>query len=256
MSDKTTKIEQCVERENKPSIRHLFRLWVFVFSSTKVISCIYLGLFIVLSLLRPLTAFIWGNYIMTAEGYAAGHKLFPAILLLFGYFIIGFAADLIESCMAPNGGGDIEQLDLVQVNRQQELMHTKMFKKLNAVSSEFFEMAKLNDETEQVFSFAGDGWNGINRQVMLNSYIVIAKIVSVMSIAASLYVFNPWLCLIVLIAPLPTLWTSTVGEKLRFKFVRHSLPPPRFSCTTASASPTFRRTVRPAPPAPHVSRFV
>ena len=220
MIDRTTRLEQNIEHENKPSIKHLFRLWVFVFSSTKVISSIYLGLFIMLSFLRPTLAFLWGKYITTVKGYTKGHNLLPAVFLLIGYFIISFAADLIESYMAANGDGDLEQLDLVQANRQQELMHSKMFKKLSRVSSEYFEIAKLNDKTEQVFNFAGDGWGGVNRQVMLNSYIVIAKIVSVLSIAASLFVFNPWLCLIVLIAPLPTLWTTTIGEKLRFKFVR------------------------------------
>src|SRR5450830_1202174 len=113
MTDKTTKIEQNVERENKSSIKHLFRLWMYVFSSTKGISCIYMGLFIVLSLLRPVLAFMWGNYITTVEGYMAGDNLLPAVFLLLGYFIINYTADLIESYMAPNGGGDIEQLDLV-----------------------------------------------------------------------------------------------------------------------------------------------
>lgn len=71
MTDRTTKIEQDVAREKKPLFKHLLRLWAFVFSSTKVISCIYLGLFIVLSFLRPLIAFLWGNYITRVQGYKA-----------------------------------------------------------------------------------------------------------------------------------------------------------------------------------------
>jgi len=55
---------------------------------------------------------------------------------------------------------------------------------------------------------------------MMNSYIVIAKAVSVITIAASLFIFNPWLCLIVLSAPLPTLWSLTIGQKLQFKFMK------------------------------------
>lgn len=220
MDDKTTRIEQDVMRENKPSVKHLLRLWRFVFSSTKVVSCFYLGFFILLSFLRPLLAFIWGNYITTVESHTAGANLLSAVLLLISYFVINSAADFIESCMAVRGGGDMEQLDLLQKNHQQELMHTKMFKKLNSVSSEYYEISKINDETEQVFNFVNDDLNGVNRQVMLNSYVVIAKIVSVFSIASSLYVLNPWLCFLVLIAPLPTLWTTTIGEKLHFKFIR------------------------------------
>jgi ATP-binding cassette subfamily B protein len=55
---------------------------------------------------------------------------------------------------------------------------------------------------------------------MMNGYIVIAKAVSVVTISASLYIFNPWLCFIVLAAPLPTLWSLTIGQKLRFKFMK------------------------------------
>jgi hypothetical protein len=47
-----------------------------------------------------------------------------------------------------------------------------------------------------------------------------AKIVSVVMVALSLYIFNPLLCFIVLVAPIPTLYTTYVGNKLRFKFVR------------------------------------
>jgi hypothetical protein len=73
-NDKTRTIEADVQRERKPTIRGLMKLWAFVFSSTKLISCVYLGLFILLSLLRPLMAFIWGDYITTMEGYTAGAR--------------------------------------------------------------------------------------------------------------------------------------------------------------------------------------
>jgi len=50
--------------------------------------------------------------------------------------------------------------------------------------------------------------------------VIIAKIISVVMVAASLYIFNPYLCLIVLAAPIPTLYTTYVGNKLNFKFTR------------------------------------
>ncbi len=143
-----------------------------------------------------------------------------ALLILVIYFLINFISELIESYLAVDGDGDIERLDLVQANRQQELFHSKIYRKINSISSEYFEIPQINDNVEQVFNFADNKGDGLNRQVMLNSYIVIAKIVSVISIAITLYMLNKWLCLIVLIAPLPTLWLYVFGEKLQFRFIK------------------------------------
>ncbi|MDR0668957.1 MAG: ABC transporter ATP-binding protein/permease, partial [Treponema sp.] len=218
MEDRTSKLERDVEYEHKGSVSSLLRLWAYVFSSTKVISGIYLGVYIVLSLLRPLLAFMWGGYIQTLEDHAPGGPLVPAVALIAGYFVINFIAGLIQRYVRPME--QIERLDVVQANRQQELLQSKMFKKLAAISPEYLEVSKTNDTIRQVFSWVGADWDGMNQQVMLESYVIIAKAVSVLSIAASLYIFNPWLCLIVLAAPLPSLWALTLGEKLRFGFTK------------------------------------
>ena len=62
-NDNTTRIEQEVLQENKPSLSHLIRLFIYVFSATKQISAIYLGAFILLSMLRLVLALVWGRYI-------------------------------------------------------------------------------------------------------------------------------------------------------------------------------------------------
>ncbi len=218
LSDRTSRIEQEVKKERKPGFRYLLRLFAYAFSSAKLISCIYLGVFILLSLLRPLLAFIWGDYIKTAGAYTFQGQIIPAILLLLGYFVINFFADMINRYVMPRE--EIERLDVVQANHQQELLHSKMFKKLSSLSPEHMEIPKINDTIAQVFSFVGKRWEGMNQQVMMQSYIVIARTISVLSIAASLYIFNPWLCFIVLAAPLPTIWSLTMGQKLRFKFIK------------------------------------
>ena len=217
MNDKTRTIEKTIEKTGKPSIYRLLWLWRFIFSSTKVISSIYLGLFILLSLLQPLLAFVWKQYVETLNQLNAGIP-WGAIGLLSGYWAISFLSSLIESCMAVNGDGDMEQLDAVQQNRQQEQMHTQLYKKLGDISYEYFEIPKINDRITQVFSFIGNPMSGVNREVMLKGYVVIAKLVSLLSIVLSLWIFEPWLCLVLLIAPIPVLWTLTVGEKLRFRF--------------------------------------
>jgi ATP-binding cassette subfamily B protein len=218
IEDRTSAIEREVEREHKPGFSSLLRMWAYVFSSTKLISSIYLGVFILLSLLRPLLAFMWGGYIQTVENHTPGGPLLPAIALIIAYFVINFIAGLIQRYVIPME--TIERLDAVQAHHQQELLQSKMFKKLAALSPEYLEVSKINDTVRQVFSWVGADWGGMNQELMMQSYIVIAKIVSVLSIAASLYIFNPWLCLIVLAAPLPSLWSLTLGEKLRFAFAK------------------------------------
>jgi ATP-binding cassette subfamily B protein len=214
-NDRTSTTEQSVQKEQTPKISHLARLFMFAFSSTKIISCIYLGAFILLAFLRPLLAFIWGRYIQTVENIAAQDIIIPAVILLVGYYIINIFVGLLDLYVRPYSY--YSRLDLVQANRQQEMMHTKMYNKLASLPPEHFEIPKVNDRISQVFGFVS---NEMNIGVMMNSYLVIGRMVSVFSIAASLFIFNPWLCLIVLVAPLPTFWSSTKGLKMRFKFVK------------------------------------
>jgi ATP-binding cassette subfamily B protein len=182
-NDKTSKIEHDVQSERTPKIIHLLKLFFFAFSAAKTISLIYLGLYILLSLLRPLLAFMWGRYIQTAEELTVGDSVIPAILLIVSYFIISYIAELIDRYVVPYER--IEMLNIVQANHQAELMQSKMFKKFASISPEYYEIPKINDNMAQVFNFVGSQWGGMNTAVMMNGYIVIAKAVSVISIAAS-----------------------------------------------------------------------
>lgn len=221
IDDKTKAIEDEVQKENKPKLGHLLRLWRYVFSSATAISVIYLGLYTALSLLRPLLAFMWGRYIDTAAAYLPGGALLPALALLVGYYLITFLADLIERYVSKYE--DIERLEVVQTNRFKEKVNAKIFTKLSRINPEYWEVPKINDTIERTLNFASEeSDDGISRGVMKQSYVVAAKLVSVASIAASLYIFSPWLCLIVVAAPLPSLYTLTLGKKLRFKFVKEN----------------------------------
>ncbi|MCG8484531.1 MAG: ABC transporter ATP-binding protein/permease [Clostridia bacterium] len=221
LNDKTRGLEHDVQSEQKPKAKHLFKLFLFVFSTTKAISFIYLGLYILLSLLRPVLALIWGRYVQTAEGLTTGDYIVPAVLLLLSYFIISFITGLIDRYVGVYER--IEMLNIVQANHQAELLRSKMYEKFASISPEYYEIPKINDNMAQVFSFLSDQWRGVNTTVMMQGYIVIAKAISIITIAASLYIFNPLLCLIVLVAPLPTLWSLTIGQKLQFKFVKDNV---------------------------------
>lgn len=214
MNDNTSRIEQQVQFEHKPHLKFLPKLFFYVFRSARSICFLFVGLMILLSLMRPLLAFIWKQYIDLADS--------SSFLALFGlmlaYYVINFLADIINRYT--NAWEEIERLDIVQHNRFDELFQSRIYKKLASLPSEYFEIPTINDRIERVFNFTMDGYNGINLEIMVQGYRIIGKVVSVISIAASLYILEPRLCWMILIAPIPSLYTTYIGSKLKFKFVK------------------------------------
>lgn len=219
-NDNTTRLENDVNAESKPRLIHLIRLFKYVFSSAKAMGFIYLGLLILLSLLRPLIALLWGRYIDAASSYLPGGPILPIIAVFLAYYFINFLSGVIwrYTCSYE----DIERLDLVQANRFQEKVNARIFKKLAAIDPEYWEVPKINDTVDRTMGFMSQYRSGLTREVMLQGYLVISKLVSVASIGASLYIFSPALCFIVLAAPLPSLYALLFSQKLRFKFVKEN----------------------------------
>lgn len=81
--DKTAETEEVVLKENKPAFRYLIKLWKYVFNSAPKMCLIFMGLSILLSLLRPVLAFIWGRYVDSANNYINGSNISSVILLAF-----------------------------------------------------------------------------------------------------------------------------------------------------------------------------
>lgn len=217
-NDHTTETEERVLSEQKPKLRHLFRLFYYAFNCTRGICMIYLGAFLLLSLMWPMLALLWGRYIQMADTLSEGTELVAAICLLAAYFAVWFLTELLQRYVYLYD--EAEQLNVVQANRQQEKLYAKLYRKLASLSPQYFEIPKMNDRIEQVFRFTTAKVDGLNTSVMLQGYVVISKIISVITIAFSLYIFDPWLCLIVLLAPLPTVWNRTAGQKLKFEFMK------------------------------------
>lgn len=220
MNDQTSRIESTLNAEAKPKVVHLLRLWTFVLRSAKAMSLLFLGLMTLLSLLRPIAALLWGEYIDLAAAYLPGGQIIPLIALVSLYYAISFLTHLLWRYT--EGGEDIERLDLVQANRFQEMVNSRVLRKLSKIDPEYWEVPKINDVADRTFQFINDRWDGLSRGIMVKGYLVLAKAVSVVAIAASLYIFDPWLCLIVLIAPIPSLYTLLFSERLRFKFVKEN----------------------------------
>ena len=218
--DGTARTENEILQEQKPGIRHLLWLFGYTFGCTRGISAIYLGAFLVLSLLRPVLALLWGRYIQAAEGASGPEQMAAAVLLLAGYGAIRFLTELLERYLYLYD--ETEQLNVVQANRQQEKLYARLYRKLARLSPEYFEIPRINDRVEQVFRFTTDRAGGLNTSVMLQGYIVVSRGVSVATIALSLSLFNPWLGLMVFAALLPTVWGRTAGQKLRFAFMKNN----------------------------------
>lgn len=218
LKDKTTIIENDINIDNKPKLKYLFRLWKYVFSSAKLMCLIFMILTITLSLLQPVLAFIWKRYVDSANTYQSGDSILGIVLLALLYAAISFISSLISRYTSRNE--QIERLDVVQANRFQELLDSRIYKKISRLNPEYLEIPKINDNINRVFGFTSDGWNGLNGNVMRPSYLILSGIVAVASIGASLYLLNPWLCLILIIAPIPTLYITYVGNKLQFKFIK------------------------------------
>ncbi len=218
MPDRTTDIERDVVSTQKPALKNLVRMWIYVVKNSKTIALLYLGLYVLLSLLRPLSAVLWGRYVDTLSGGAFHESLLGVILLLIGYYLINIATDILCRCL--EGQEDIEQLNIVQENRFQERILSNVYRKLNRIQYEYWEIPQMNDIVNRNMQFMNDSWNGISRGVMQQSYAILAKAISVVSIAATLYIYSPWLCLILLVLPLPVFFTVFIDEKIRYKFIQ------------------------------------
>ncbi|MCL2741454.1 MAG: ABC transporter ATP-binding protein/permease [Oscillospiraceae bacterium] len=221
--DRTAAFERDILRENPPRLSYLTRLFRYVFSSARLMCGIFLGLAIVLSVMQPITAFIWGRYIDGADAYAAEAdrqtaQLASLVILALFYWAIDFLGKMINRYLY--GGEDIERLSRVQDHRLQERFQARLFRKISRLYPDYMEVPKINDIIGRSFDSMGGEWSSLQRGVIIEGYVIIAKAVSVAMVAASLYIFHPLLCLIVLAAPIPTLYTTYVGNKLNFKFTR------------------------------------
>ncbi|MCL2015855.1 MAG: ABC transporter ATP-binding protein/permease [Defluviitaleaceae bacterium] len=221
--DNTAAFERDILKENPLKMSYLIRLFKDVFSSAKVICGVFLGLAIIVSILQPVSALVWARYLDATHAYIGiqtvqTSQILTLVGLLVLFWVIGFVSHLIQRFT--EGYEDIERLNAVQSNRLQEKYQTKMLAKIQRLYPDYMEVPRINDIINRSFEAMGGSWSGLQQSVMVRGYLIIAKIVSVVAVAASLFIFNPWLTLLVLLAPLPTLYTTYVGNKLNFKFSR------------------------------------
>ncbi len=220
--DRTAPVEDSLNIENKPEIKHIIKLWKFVFSSAKVMCFVFMGLTLLLALLKPVMAFVWGKYVDQAALSLTDTRVLGQVVVLgILYYLLYILTDLLQRFT--NRWEDIERLDRVQQNRFQEMVNTRIYRKIGSLNYEQLESSKLYDRIQRVLNFTNDGWSGLNGDIMQPSYFVISRAVSVVAIAVSLYAVNPILCVVLLIAPIPVLYTTYLGNKLNFKFIKDNV---------------------------------
>lgn len=226
-TDATASFEEDILKENPQKFSYLTRLFLYIFSSARLMCGIFLGLAIIVNILQPITALVWGRYIDNANVYAESLdiqtiQLVSLVGLAVLYWFIGFIGDLLYGYLY--GGEDIQRLSVVQDHRLQEKFQSKMLRKISKLYPDYMEVPKINDMIKRSFDSMGGEWSSLQRGVMIQGYGIIARTVSVVTVAISLYLFNPLLSFIVLAAPLPSLYTTYVGNKLNFKFSRDNGP--------------------------------
>ncbi len=222
-SDNTSFFEQDILKENTPKLSYIVKFFSYVFSSAKVMCGIFLSLAIILSILQPITALLWGKYIDGATNYAQNShtntNLFTElVVILILYWFTSFINNLLNRYLY--GSEDIERLSKVQDHRLQEKFCAKLFKKISLLYPDYMEVPKINEMISRSFSSIAGEYSSLQRGVIIQGYVIIAKTISVIIVASSLYIFHPILCFIVLAAPIPTLYTTFIGNELRFRFSR------------------------------------
>ena len=219
-SDFTSAIEKDITKTEKARLGNVFNLFAYVYRSSFVISSVFLGLSVSLSLLMPLVALLWGNIIDRISIQESGSGAVLVVLMLAGYFILSLLSDLLSRYLIPRE--QIERLDIVQSNRFEEKLFSRIFRKIGRLSPEYMEVPRINDIIKRTFVFSSGSWSGegLQRGTMISTYTIVAKFVSLAAIGLSLYTYHPWLSLMILFALIPTIYTRYLGDRLvnRFKY--------------------------------------
>ena len=219
--DNTSAFESDILKTNPLRLYYLLRIFNYIFTSAKTMCAIFLILAITLSLMQPFIAFVWGAYIDNAvlyESSVANVSVVIPVSLLLLYWMISFLSSIIERFLY--GQEDIERLSKVQDHRLQEKFQAKMFEKISKLYPDYMEVPRINDIIARSFDAIGSEWSSLQKDVIIEGYMIIAKLFSVVVIAVSLYSYHPALLFITLIAPLPTIYTTYVGNKLIYRFSR------------------------------------
>ncbi|MCL2591907.1 MAG: ABC transporter ATP-binding protein/permease [Defluviitaleaceae bacterium] len=220
VNDMTSDFENAILKEKTPKLIFLVKLFKYVFSSAKIMCGIFLSLSIFLSISQPIATLIWQRYIDSAHNYSDIRQP-RQLILIFGlaivYWLIRFVNTIIDRYIY--GHEEIERLSKVQELRLQEKFQEKLFTKISKLYPEYMEVPMISDMISNNFNSMASERSSLQKGIIIDGFSIIAKSVSLIMIAASLYMFNPFLCLIIIIAPIPTLYTTYIGNKLKHKLI-------------------------------------
>ncbi|GKX30395.1 HlyB/MsbA family ABC transporter [Vallitalea longa] len=225
MLDKTNKIEEQLNNKVlKGSYKDIFRLFKYMFSSSFAACNVFMSFLILVSFLTPLSAYLWKILLDLIDSYGTNKSsIINIVLVLLGYYLIIYITDFLKRSTQVTGE-TAERLDVVQSNWLQCHLNKKIYTKLSNLSIELMEVPAINDIINRTLNYVGKpkGWGNSNLQmsVLLPFYNVIAKIISIVIISITLCVFSPWLCFIILLVPIPLIFTQMKVAERIFKVNR------------------------------------
>lgn len=218
IKDNTTFIEEKASRIKRPDIKNLVYVLADTFKNIKQIYFIYGLVIIAFSLLQTGNAYIWGHYLdMIQTGKRSSAILIQALTILLLYFVTGVIIRYLNKYLY--GINDIERLDLVQSHKFQRIIGVKFFRMVMNIPYEYLEIADIRNKITRSSNFVNDKWNGLSNAAVKSGYLIVGQLVGVVINIILLYNIEPRLCIMLLIIPVPVLYSSVIHNRLNFKFL-------------------------------------
>lgn len=215
--DRTNKFEENIAKPiNKSTFRDIVRLFKYAFSSSFSMCLLFLSLSILVCVLSPLLAYLWKKYLSLIIGYTNNEPLIKIVGLLACYYCIHFVFSILKRATSSQGN-TAERLDAIQTNNFRRFLSSNIYSEITKKNAEYLEIPKINDIIERTIKFIGSpySYDNLTLNIMVPVFQLVASIIGIIAIAVSLYIFSPWLCVILIIAPMPLAFShAKIGEKL------------------------------------------
>lgn len=201
MNDNTTKIEMELSDSNnlKMSLRIYLRFWSFVAKRQLVSFIVYSVFLIFMASLTPIFTFFWKQYIDTAANKI---NVSVALLNLICYITIKI---LLDFCYFFS----TRFLDSINFSSWR-VLDIAVNKKATDIPYEMFEIPNVQNRINRAWEFN----HGSYIDLYQLGFDMVRYITQIIGIIATIYIFNPLICVISLITILPTVTSKLIKDKI------------------------------------------
>lgn len=201
MNDNTTKIEMELSDSNnlKMSLRIYLKFWSFVAKRQLVSFIVYSVFLIFMASLTPIFTFFWKQYIDTAANKI---NVSVALLNLICYITIKI---LLDFCYFFS----TRFLDSINFSSWR-VLDIAVNKKATDIPYEMFEIPNVQNRINRAWEFN----HGSYIDLYQLGFDMVRYITQIIGIIATIYIFNPLICVISLITILPTVTSKLIKDKI------------------------------------------